>query len=53
MSQTVLELSEDEYLDYEISDDVLEAAAGIGKQGSRDTMPLAIICIPFQPARRR
>jgi hypothetical protein len=50
MSHTTIGLdqSEEEILNYEVSDDALETAAGTGKeQAVPYTAPFALICIPF------
>ena len=50
MSDIGLDRIEQEILNYDVSDDALEAAAGNGSaQGIADTHPFAIICIPFSP----
>lgn len=50
MSDIGLDRTEEEILNYDVSDDALEAAAGRGgAQGIADTHPFAIICIPFAP----
>jgi hypothetical protein len=44
-----LEQTEEEILHYDVSDDVLETAAGTGKQNAgAQTLPYALICIPFE-----
>jgi hypothetical protein len=49
MNRSRSDRSEEEFLDYAISDEALEAA-GLGrKSASADTHPFAIICIPFGP----
>jgi len=43
-----LEQTEEEILNYQVSDDALETAAGLGKDtAGNPTAPFAIICIPF------
>jgi hypothetical protein len=43
-----LEQAEETILDFEVSDEELEMAAGPGKQqAANPTAPFAIICIPF------
>ena len=50
MSDIGLNRAEEEILNFDVSDDALEAAAGHGcAQGIADTHPFAIICIPFSP----
>jgi hypothetical protein len=44
---------EEEILNHAVSDDALEAAAGIGKgKAVPNTVPFALICIPFSPQSR-
>ena len=50
MSHTTIGLdqTEEEILNYEVSDDALETAAGPGKEKAVPyTAPFALICIPF------
>jgi hypothetical protein len=50
MSHTTIGLdqTEEEILNYEVSDDALETAAGTGKEKAVPyTAPFALICIPF------
>jgi hypothetical protein len=50
MSHTTIDLdqTEEEILNYEVSDDALETAAGTGKEKAvAQTIPVALICIPF------
>jgi hypothetical protein len=45
---------EEAILNFEISDDVLEKAAGLRREKQAAyTMPSAIICIPLGPARSK
>ena len=50
MSHTTrgLDQTEEEILNYEVSDDALETAGGAGKEKAVPyTSPFALICIPF------
>jgi hypothetical protein len=50
MSHTTIGLdqTEEDILNYEVSDDALEMAAGTGKEKAGPyTAPFALICIPF------
>jgi hypothetical protein len=52
MSHAGIDQREEEILNFQISDEALEAAAGAGKeQANPSTHPFAIICIPFAPRR--
>lgn len=45
---------EEAILNFEISDDVLEKAAGLQREKKAAlTQPSAIICLPFGPARSK
>jgi hypothetical protein len=50
MSHTIIgfDQTEEEILNFEVSDEALETAAGTGKEKAvPPTAPFAIICIPF------
>lgn len=50
MNHTIIEhdQSEEDILNYDVSDDALEAAGGSEKEkAAAYTLPAAIICIPF------
>lgn len=44
-----IDRSEEDILSYEVSDEVLEAAARGRENANAQTHPFAIICIPFGP----
>ena len=55
MSDNTIEPEQTEagILSYQVSDDVLEIAAGTRKEKALLTVASAIICLPFAPARSK
>ena len=48
MGHIRLDQTEDDLLNFEVSDDALETAGGMGKEKAvPPTAPFALICIPF------
>jgi hypothetical protein len=52
MNHTGLDQSVADILNFDVSDDALEAAA-MANAKANPTAPFAIICIPFAPANRK